>query len=130
MKRVADQEDVNEHFSPIQLINEWKGYANELVEEHHLKNTMLSCLPDLIENTLFEVVVNNPMQEDRLVEYQIEILSRLRSKLRNTRIRMQIRISEDNEKKLAFTPTEKFNVMMQENEALRRLKDEFGLELM
>lgn len=125
----TNTETLNERFSPLQLINEWKAYADTLIEEHHLKNTMLNCLPSLIENTLFEVVVNNPVQEQRLTENSIDILNALKSKLRNTQLRMQIRISEDNEKKLAFTPAEKFNLMMEENESLRRLKDEFGLEL-
>jgi len=128
-KPMATIEILNERFSPLQLINEWKAYAEELVEEHHLKNTMLNCLPALLENTLFEVVVNNPVQEQRLVEYKNDILYKLKSKLRNTHLQMNIRISEDNEKKLAFTPAEKFNLMMEENESLRKLKDEFGLEL-
>lgn len=122
-------ESLNERFSPLQLINEWKAFAEALTEEHHLKNTMLNCLPNLIENTLFEVVVNNPVQEQRLLEHRMDILVKLRTQLRNTHIKMQVRISEDNEKKLAFTPAEKFNLMMEENESLRRLKDEFGLEL-
>ncbi len=125
----TNTETLNERFSPLQLINEWKAYADAITEEHHLKNTMLNCLPSLIENTLFEVVVNNPVQEQRLTENSIDILNVLKSKLRNTQLKMQIRISEDNEKKLAFTPAEKFNLMMEENESLRRLKDEFGLEL-
>lgn len=119
----------NEHFTPLQLINEWKDYADQITEEFHLKNTMLNCLPDLKENTLFEVVVNNPLQEQRLQEHRMNILLTLRAKLKNTHINMQIRISENNEKKQAFTPAEKFNLMMEENESLRRLKDEFGLEL-
>lgn len=122
-------EVLNEYFTPLQLINEWKAYAGEITEEHHLKNTMLNCLPNLIENTVFEVVVNNPVQEQRLAESRMDILSRLRVKLKNTHLKMEIRISEDNEKKLAFTPAEKFNLMMEENESLRKLKDEFGLEL-
>lgn len=122
-------EVLNERFTPLQLINEWKAYADDLTEEHHLKNTMLNCLPNLTENTVFEVIVNNPVQEQRLLEHRMDILSKLRTQLRNTHLRMEIRISENNEKKLAFTPAEKFNLMMEENESLRRLKDEFGLEL-
>lgn len=131
-KHEAILEVLNERFSPLQLINEWKSYAEELVEEHHLRNTMLNCLPSLLDNGVgnsFEVIVNNPVQEQRLTENRMNILYRLRAKLRNTHIQMQVRISEDNEKKLAFTPAEKFNLMMEENESLRRLKDEFGLEL-
>jgi len=126
---VATIEVLNERFSPLQLINEWKAYAEELTEEHHLKNTMLNCLPALLDNSVFEVVVNNPVQEQRLSEYKIDILYKLKSQLRNTQLQMHIRISEDNEKKLAFTPAEKFSLMMEENESLRKLKDEFGLEL-
>lgn len=122
-------EVLNERFTPLQLINVWKAYAESLIEEHHLKNTMLNCLPNLIENTVFEVIVNNPVQEQRLSDSAMDILSKLRVELRNTHLRMEIRISENNEKKLAFTPSEKFNLMMEENESLRRLKDEFGLEL-
>lgn len=122
-------EAMNETFTPIQLINEWKAFAEALTEEHHLKNTMLNCLPALLNNTTFEVVVNNPMQEQRLVDHGVDILSNLRHKLRNTNIQMQIRVSEDNEKKLAFTPQEKFKLMAEENDALSLLKDEFGLEL-
>lgn len=129
VKSEIKSEVLTERFTPIQLINEWKNYAEGLVEEHHLKNTMINCLPNLLENNTFEVVVNNPMQEQRLLEYKMDILGKLKTKLRNTQIQMQIRISEDNEKKLAFTPMEKFNLMMEENESLRKLKDEFGLEL-
>lgn len=131
-KHAVTIEVLNERFTPLQLINEWKAYAEELVEEHHLRNTMINCLPSLLDNgvdNIFEVVVNNPVQEQRLLEYKMDILYKLKAKLRNTQLQMRVRISEDNEKKLAFTPAEKFNLMMEENESLRRLKDEFGLEL-
>ncbi|MDR1884224.1 MAG: DNA polymerase III subunit gamma/tau [Prevotella sp.] len=122
-------ESLNERFTPLQLINEWKAFAETLTEEHHLKNTMLNCLPNLIETALFEVVVNNPVQEQRLLEHSMDIQAKLGTRLRNSHIKMKVRVSEENEKKLAFTPAEKFNLMMGENESLRRLKDEFGLEL-
>lgn len=126
---VMKTEVMTETFTADQLLAEWKSFADSLTEEHHLKNTMLHCLPALLDNTTFEIVVNNPVQEQRLLDHGVDILSNLKQKLRNTDIKMQIRISEDNEKKLAFTPAEKFNLMAEENEALRFLKDEFGLEL-
>lgn len=126
---VENKQVLTDTFTPVQLINAWKTYAEEITEEHHLKNTMLNCLPNLLNRDTFEVIVNNPVQEQRLTDNSTQILTKLRSDLRNTKIQMQIRISVDNEKKLAFTPAEKFNLMMEENEALKRLKDEFGLEL-
>lgn len=126
----SDDAVLNESFTPIELLNEWKAYTETLTEEHHLKNTMLNCLPDLQNRDTFEVVVNNPVQERRLLDDAENILSVLRKNLKNSKIRMNIRVSVDNEKKLGFTALEKFNLMVEQNETLKRLKDEFGLELM
>lgn len=127
---VKAQQESSETFTPIQLLNEWKAYAARLTEEHHLKNTMLNCLPSLLNRDTFEVVVNNPVQEQRLIDSAINILPELRQILRNTHIKMQVRVSVDNEKKLGYTSLEKFNLMTEQNESLKKLKDEFGLELM
>lgn len=123
-------EILTESFTPIELINRWKKYTENLQEEHHLKNTMLNCLPELLSKNKFEVVVNNPVQEQRLVENIPNIIRYLRENLRNTQIEMEVRITVDNEKKLGFTSFEKYNLMAEQNEALKRLKDEFGLELL
>lgn len=130
VKIEAKQEILTETFTPIQLLNEWKTYSEGLIEEHHLKNTMINCLPSLLNRDTFEVVVNNPVQEQRLMDNATAIMTVLRKKLRNTQIQMKIRISVDNEKKLGFTSLEKFNLMVEENDALKKLKDEFGLELL
>lgn len=91
---------------------------------------MLNCLPDLQSRDLFEVVVNNPVQEQRLLDNAERILTILRNNLRNSSIQMRVRVSIENEKKLGFTSLEKFNLMIEQNETLKRLKDEFGLELL
>ncbi|MEN9919442.1 MAG: hypothetical protein RL662_1878 [Bacteroidota bacterium] len=121
---------LSEAFTPLQLINEWKTYAESLKEEHHLRNTMVNCLPELHSRDTFEVVVNNPMQEQRLLDNAMAILLVLREKLKNTQIQMKVRVTVDNEKRLGFTSLERFNLMLEQNDALKKLKDEFGLELM
>lgn len=123
------KEELFEKFTEEKLIKAWTSYANQIQEEHHLRNSMINCKPALLSETRFEVVVNNPMQQQKLLEEKINILNRLKLELRNTSIDMEVRISENNEKKLAYTPMEKFNLMAEENEALLKLKDEFGLEL-
>lgn len=127
----AQQTEVfSETFTPLQLLSEWKAYAESIPEEHHLKNTMLNCLPDLLNRDTFEVVVNNPVQEQRLLDNAVNIMPILRRNLRNTQVQMKVRVTVENEKKLGFTSLEKFNLMVEQNETVKRLKDEFGLELM
>jgi len=128
--QIKQQEVLSNSFTPLELITEWKAYAETLTEEHHLKNTMLNCLPDLLNRDSFEVVVNNPVQEQRLLDNATNILTFLRANLRNTNILMKVRVTVDNEKKLGFTTLEKYNLMVEQNETLKKLKDEFGLELM
>jgi len=124
------KESLTESFTPLELLNKWKSYSESLVEEHHLKNTMMYCLPDLMNRDTFEVVVNNPVQEQRLKDNASNILSFLRKELKNTSIQMNVRVTIDNEKKLGFTSLEKFNLMIEQNDSLKKLKDEFGLELL
>lgn len=126
----VQSEVLNESFTSIQLINAWKAYIAEISEEHHLKNTMMNCLPELLDKNTFEVVVNNPVQEQRLTEQSTNILTALRQNLKNTNIVMRVRITEDNEKNLAYTNKEKYELMLKLNPHIQKLKDEFGLELL
>lgn len=123
------QDNWAERFTQEQLIAAWNDYADQIQVEHHLRNSMLNCQPSLLNDTTFEVVVNNPMQLQKLQEESIRILNALKIRLKNTSLQMQVRVTETNEKKLAYTPIERFNLMAEENEALLKLKDEFGLEL-
>lgn len=113
-----------------QLEVEWASCMKELDEEEVLLfQTMNQCVPVLLSASEFEVVVNNPGQKDRLEEKATGILSALRLKMKNFAIRMQVRVSENNEKKLAFTSDEKFRLMVEQNPELLRLKEKFNLDL-
>lgn len=125
----SNSPQLSESFTENELIEEWKKFADSLTEEVLLKNAMTTCFPTLLNATTFEVVVNNQGQEERLIDDGANILSVLRSNLRNTQIMMQVRVSVENEKKLAFTAREKFELMAQENPNVLRLSNEFGLEI-
>jgi DNA polymerase-3 subunit gamma/tau len=122
--------DQCERFTQQQLTEQWEQYIKTMDEGLVLLNqAMVQCSPILLTASDFEVVVNNPGQKERLEEHATDILTALRINLKNFTIRMQIRISENNEKKLAFTADEKFKLMAEQNPALMRLKNEFDLEL-
>ncbi|MCD8178879.1 MAG: DNA polymerase III subunit gamma/tau [Tannerellaceae bacterium] len=116
-------------FDQNDLLKYWDAFGTMIDKKVYLKNTMYNCKPVLQDNFFFEVAVHNPGQREELVNNSIEILSYLRSQLKNTAIQMQIRISETNEKKLAYTATEKYEHLLNINPALGKLKDEFNLTL-
>jgi DNA polymerase-3 subunit gamma/tau len=127
LSAAAGNESGDAPFRSEDLIRCWDACAETIEKEIHLKNTMLSCKPVLQENAHFEVVVHNPVQKEELIGHSIKLLKSLRSQLNNKQVQMHIRIDESNEKHLAYTSTEKYEMLNQINPLLSRLKDEFDL---
>ena len=116
-------------FDNDSLVREWDNYAATIDKKVYLKNTMINCKPTLQENYYFEVAVHNPGQQEELINNAIHILPFLRQHLTNSRIQMPVRLVEGNEKHLAYTSTEKLELLMKINPTLGRLRDEFNLTL-
>lgn len=125
----ATVQEVVTPFDNESLIREWDKYAAAIDKKVYLKNTMINCKPTLQENYYFEVAVHNPGQQEELINNAINILPFLRQHLNNSRVQMRVRIVEGNEKQLAYTSTEKLELLMKINPTLGRLKEEFNLTL-
>lgn len=121
--------NANTPFTLEQLKKAWNEYANNISWDIHFRNSLLNCPPQNLKNNHFEVIVNNPMQEQKLMDEHIRILNFLKKKLKNSAIEMQVRITVENEKKLAYTPLEKFKLMAEENHYLLILKEKLNLEI-
>jgi DNA polymerase-3 subunit gamma/tau len=120
----------NEQLTPIDaaaLVRCWDEYAAAMEGNAYLKSTMVNCKPVLLEDYCFEVSVHNPGQQDELLNDSVRLLPYMRKHLKNTRLQMRIRISETNEKKLAYTSTEKYEHLLSINPLLGNLKEEFNL---
>lgn len=131
-KQIQDASITNEesaHFDQPELIRYWDEYAQKIEKNAYLKGAMVNCKPVLQENFNFEVAVHNPGQQEELLNDSINLLPFLRTNLKNSHIQMRIRISETNEKKLAYTSTEKYEHLMDINPVLDKLKNEFNLTL-
>lgn len=120
---------MNAAFSQEDLVRCWDAFATRIEEKVYLKNTMINCRPVLVQPAVFEVAVHNPGQRDELQNGSAEILEFLRHNLRNSATRMEVRICETNEKHLAYTSAEKFNLLLEVNPAIAKLKDEFDLRV-
>lgn len=125
---IAQEESITS-FREADLLRYWDSFAESAGEKVHLKNTMINCKPVLLDNYIFEVAVHNPGQQNELENSGIDLLPYLRSNLHNTSIQMRIRIIEVNEKHLAYTSTEKYDLLAETNPVLGKLKEEFNLIL-
>ena len=120
--------DANSDFSQDDLIKHWTEYANSLTAEKiHLKNTLISCKPELKENFSFVVSIYNPSQKDEITSSSTDILGYLSSKLNNSQIKMEVHIVEKDETVMIYTSSEKYDYLIKKNPNLERLKERLNL---
>ena len=108
----------------------WRDFAQKLpVEEKANAARMMNIAPKLLNNTTFEVGVDNNMVEKYMQDLLPAIQSYLREHLHNRKITMTIRVLEAKEMVRAYSHAERFQMMSQKNPKLLKLKEVFGLEL-
>ena len=108
----------------------WREFAQQLpVEEKANAARMMNLQPKLLNDTTFEVGVDNGMVEKYMKQLLPQIQNHLREKLHNRKITMTVRVFEAKEVVRAYSQVERFQLMSQKNPKLMKLKEVFGLEL-
>ena len=108
----------------------WQEYAGQLPNEQvAIAKRMRHMHPTLLNDITFEVTVDNDLIAKDFNALIPSIQNYLRTRLKNRKVTMTVRISAPDEKPHAYGRVEKFQMMAQKNEALLKLKDALGLEL-
>ncbi len=108
----------------------WREFAMNLpVEEKANAARMMNMHPHLLNDTTFEVAVDNDMVERYITKLIPAVQAHLRERLHNRHIMMTVRVSAPNEVVRAYSHVERFQMMSQKNPALLKLKEALGLEL-
>ena len=108
----------------------WRDFAQKLpAEEKANAARMMNIAPKLLNDTTFEVGVDNGMVEKYMTELKPTIEKYLREHLHNRKITMTVRILESKEITRAYSHLERFQLMAKNNPKLLKLKEVFGLEL-
>lgn len=117
-------------FTKEELLNLWQTYINELNKkgEKLLASMLNSNIPEVHTNTLTFTLPNSRM-ESSLLKSKPRVLRYLREKLQNFKIDFKIIINEEFEKKFAYTPKEKYEVLLEKNPLIATLKKTFDLDV-
>jgi DNA polymerase-3 subunit gamma/tau len=109
----------------------WREFAQQKlpIEEKANAARMMNMSPKLLDDTTFEVGVDNGMVEKYMNQLLPAIQNHLRERLHNRKITMKIRVFEAEEVIRAYSPVERFQLMIKKNPKLIKLKEVFGLEL-
>ena len=108
----------------------WQEYAGRMPKEQiAIAKRMQNMHVSLLNATTFEAVVDNEIIAKEFTAMIPQLQEYLRTRLKNRKVTMTVRISAPTEKVRAYGRVEKFQMMAQKNDALLQLKEEFGLEL-
>ena len=125
----AAQPEEDYIFNERDLNYYWQEYAGRMPKEQvAIAKRMQNMRITLINDTTFEAVVDNEIVAKEFTGMIPTLQNYLRTRLKNRKVTMTVRISAPTEKVRAYGRVEKFQMMAQKNSALLQLKEEFGLE--
>ena len=118
--------EVNE-FSAEALELKWKEFVAKLNDRPNLQST-LSRIPVIEEDYRLVLYIDNTVQEDLISTIKPELISWLRTGLKNSKIEMVTVINEQVKERLIYTDSEKYLEMLKKNPQLDILKQRFKLD--
>ncbi|HEY9168690.1 MAG TPA: DNA polymerase III subunit gamma/tau [Lutibacter sp.] len=117
-------------FSESKLLKLWESYSNLLMEDgkKSVASIMNSNVPRL-ENGMVHFQLPNAMMKDQLDRAKSPLLKYLREKLNNFKLDIIVDVNEEETKKYAYTPDEKYQKLKEKNKAIEFLKKTFDLDI-
>ncbi|MGY8988031.1 MAG: DNA polymerase III subunit gamma/tau [Flavobacteriales bacterium] len=121
---------IEEDFSESKMIKVWNDFANIKKEDGrtNLFITLTALPPTLKDKNKIEIKISNDAQQKLLNENRVELMEYLRKNLKNDTIEVVSIITEEIRSDIPYTPTDKFNKMIEKNTSLKILRDELGLD--
>jgi DNA polymerase-3 subunit gamma/tau len=121
----------DKEFDTVALTIAWREFAIGLPREETAMSRQMDYMePSLLEDgTTFLVIADNPSVMNELNKIKPRVEAFLQQRLQNHNVRMTTRLREVTDKRVSYTRREILNMMLEQSEALRKLKEEFELEL-
>ena len=128
-KKQAEYEDYAVYEKDLNYY--WREFAQQKlsIEEKANAARMMNISPKLLNDTTFEIGVDNEIVEKYIKKLLPSIQDYLREHLHNRKITMTVRILKTKETIRAYSHLERFLLMSKKNPKLLKLKEVFELEL-
>ena len=109
----------------------WKEFIEHLPQgEAAMAQRMRGIEPTLSDDrNTFEVIANNSLVEQELSNISQRVEQYFSQRIEGGRLNMNIRPRTASDKKMVYDNREQFQIMCKENEALLKLQETFGLDL-
>ncbi|NND62919.1 MAG: DNA polymerase III subunit gamma/tau [Flavobacteriaceae bacterium] len=117
-------------FTDEQMQDAWKTYAKKIEKEgkYNLLSHLTMGVPKL-DGSLIHLVFPNSTIKVEVERAKHELLNFLRTTLENHEIDLSIEVDEQEVKRYAYTPREKFEKLKEKNPMIETLRKEFDLDV-
>lgn len=120
----------NQPFTIDELAVAWRMYSRSIDTANRALAVQLDKLrPTQIGDTMYEVVVDNPILMSQMKSIMYDAITYLRKQLKNDLLNIKVRMREVKERQVILTRTEQLAKMKENNPALKKLVEELNLEL-
>jgi len=123
-------EQLAELFTQQELELQWMSMCNRMPQKlSGISARMKNMNPQILEMPALEVVVPNEIIKTEMETIKGSIVSTLKLYLKNVNITLSLRVAEQKESEKILSRREQFDLMVEQNKSIEKLRQLFDLEL-
>ena len=119
----------NTPFTIDQLKSAWVGQVKHFEKEERFKAMLISYEPVMDSEHMFHITVKNQLQKKVFSQFGKQLMDNIRNELQNDHIQLKVEIDEHVIEKIAYTASEKYKLLVQQNPQLDNLRQRMNLQL-
>lgn len=116
-------------FTLDQLKSAWVGQIEHFEKEERFKAMMTTY--ELVQDSeyKFHITVDNQLQRKEFAKFGKELMDRVRDVLQNDMIQLRVEVAEYAPTQVAYTSSEKYKILTQQNPHLEELRQRLNLQI-
>ena len=125
----AEEQKRNNPFTHDQLKSAWVGQIKHFENEERFK-AMLTTY-ELVQDTetKFHIMVDNQLQKKEFAKFGKQLMDNIRAVLQNDLIQLKVEVADYVATQVAYTSTEKYKLLKEQNPHLDELRQRMNLQL-
>ena len=119
----------NTPFTIDQLKSAWVGQVKNFEKEERFKAMLITYEPVMDSEYMFHITVKNQLQKKVFSQFGKQLMDNIRNELQNDHIQLKVEIDEHVIGQVAYTASEKYKLLAQQNPQLDDLRQRMNLQL-
>jgi len=117
-------------FTEAKFLEVWNDYVSDLHEKgEKILASILKADSPKLRGHMIHVAYPNELMKVELLKVRPRVLRHIREQLNHYEVDFVVTVNEDNTKRFAYTPQEKYELLKEKNKAIALLRKKFNLEL-